>query len=109
SLSVGEVDAEIVRGAPCFLHRFDRALCSMCALQGGEFFFYQRRCRSLTACLNASEQVALEVIFIVDKAFEVGILRVGLGDQIKQIKSTAGRGSQVSGNGRNDAPRGARD
>ena len=76
---------------------------SLRPLQGREFLFHQRRRRSLAACLNAGEQIALEAFFVAHEALEVGIVGIRLRHQIEQVEGAAGSGCQVGGDGRDDA------
>ncbi len=81
----------------------------MRALQGGQFFFHQRRSGTLAPCLNASKQLALEVVFVADKAREIRVVGVRLGYQIEQVESAARSRSQVGSDRRDDASRRSRD
>ena len=72
------------------LHRIDRALRGLRALQRRQFFFYQRRRGSLATRLDTREQIALQPVFVGHKALQVGIVGIGFGNQVEQIESAAG-------------------
>ena len=78
-------------------------------LERGQFLFDQCRRGAFASRLNAREQVALQAFLVGDEPFEIGIVRVGFGDQVEQVERAARSGRQVGGDGRDDAARRACD
>ena len=59
--------------------------------------------------LEALEDVVLQAVLVRREAREVGVVAVGLGEEVEEVEGAAGGGGEVGGDGRDDAPGGAGD
>ncbi len=86
------------------------AVCAACARSrlASSFSTSAGVARSPRA-LNACEQVAFEILFVVYESLEVGIVGIRLRHQIEQVERSAGCGCQIGGDRRDDASGCARD
>src|SRR5271165_778081 len=109
AVRIREVDAEVMRCTAGSAHGVDCALSSLRALQRCQLLLHQRRSGPLAARLYAREEIALQAVFVIDEALQVGAARVGFRDQIEQVERTAGSGCQIGGNGGDDTAGRARD
>src|SRR5215469_6148014 len=98
-IRIREIDAEVVGCATGSLHSLNRAQRSLRALERSELLFHQRRGRTLPSRLNAREQVALQIVFVVGEARDVRIVGIRLRYEIEQIECSARSSSQVRGDG----------
>ena len=101
-LAVGEIDLMPMGGAAGVTDRVDGVGRGLGPLEASQLTLDQRRCGSLAARRDALGEVALEAVAIGDEPLEVGIGRVGFGDEVEEMERAAAR-RQVDGDGRDDA------
>src|SRR5437879_12363969 len=87
---VGKVDTEVVRSAAGGSHSIDGTACCLSPFEGRQFLFHQSWRRSLAACLDASEQVPLQRLFVEYETLQVGVVRIRLAHHVEQIESSSG-------------------
>ena len=87
--AVGEVDLVPTRGTSGSADRVDGVGRCFRSLEEGQFALDQSGCCSFAARRDALGQVALETIAIGDRPRQIGIGRVGFGDEVEEMERAA--------------------